>query len=168
MSIDFFFTKTRPVKSPTRGTAESAGIDFFVPDDFVETIVEPGSSILIPSGIKCAYPPGYALILFNKSGIATKYKLTSLACVCDSDYQGEVHISLINIGKETVTITPGMKIAQFILVPVSLAEPIEMKISKDPVTNEDHMWSKWSMMSSTRNSVESERGYGGFGSTGES
>lgn len=161
MSIDFFFTKTRPVKSPTRGTAESAGIDFFVPDDFVETIVEPGSSILIPSGIKCAYPPGYALILFNKSGIATKYKLTSLACVCDSDYQGEVHISLINIGQEMVTITPGMKIAQFILVPVSLAEPREIE-------DESNLWHKWSMQSMTRQGSESSRGEGGFGSTGES
>jgi len=167
MSTNFYFTKIRPVKSPQRGTPESAGIDFFIPDDFTETVVNPGSSTLIPSGIKCAYPPGHALILFNKSGIATKYKLTSLACVCDSDYQGEIHISLINVGQEPVTLSPGMKIAQFILVPISLAEPIEMKISKDPVTNEDHMWSEWSMMSSTRNSVESERGSGGFGSTGE-
>ena len=160
MSIDFFFTKTRPVKSPTRGTAESAGIDFFVPDDFEQVEVRPGSSVLIPSGIKCAYPPGYALILFNKSGIATKYKLTSLACVCDSDYQGEIHISLVNVGKDNVTISPGMKIAQFILVPISLAEPKE-------VTNEDHMWSQWSLMSPERGGMESERGSGGFGSTGE-
>lgn len=161
MSIDFFFTKVRPVKSPTRGTAESAGIDFFVPDDFEETIVDPGSSILIPSGIKCAYPPGHALILFNKSGIATKYKLTSLACVCDSDYQGEVHISLINIGKDPVTISPGMKIAQFILVPVALAEPKEL-------TTEDGLWDEWSGMSmKRRSSKSSDRGSGGFGSTGE-
>lgn len=159
MSIDFFFTKTRPVKSPTRGTAESAGIDFFVPEDFQETEVRPGSSILIPSGIKCAYPPGHALILFNKSGIATKYKLTSLACVCDSDYQGEIHISLINAGKDPVFIGPGMKIAQFILVPVSLAQPTE-------VDSEDLLWKEWSQMNG-RQQISSERGDGGFGSTGE-
>lgn len=160
MSIDFFFTKTRPVKSPTRGTAESAGIDFFVPDDFQETEIRPGTSILIPSGIKCAYPPEYALILFNKSGIATKYKLTSLACVCDSDYQGEIHISLINAGKDPVTISPGMKIAQFILVPVSLAEPKE-------VEGENDLWAKWSELSTMRSLNGSTRGEGGFGSTGE-
>jgi dUTP pyrophosphatase len=160
MSIDFFFTKVRPVKSPTRGTAESAGIDFFVPEDFNETEVRPGSSTLIPSGIKCAYPPGYALILFNKSGIATKYKLTSLACVCDSDYQGEIHISLINVGKDSVKITPGMKIAQFILVPVSLVEPKE-------IGTDDELWDLWSKMSVIRSSSESTRGDGGFGSTGE-
>jgi dUTP pyrophosphatase len=160
MSIDFFFTKVRPVKSPTRGTAESAGIDFFVPDDFNETEVRPGSSTLIPSGIKCAYPPGYALILFNKSGIATKYKLTSLACVCDSDYQGEIHISLINVGKDSVKITPGMKIAQFILVPISLVEPKE-------IGADDELWDLWSKMSVIRSSSESTRGDGGFGSTGE-
>lgn len=160
MSIDFFFTKTRPVKSPTRGTAESAGIDFFVPDDFQETEVRPGTSILIPSGIKCAYPPNHALILFNKSGIATKYKLTSLACVCDSDYQGEIHISLINAGKDPVTISPGMKIAQFILVPISLAEPVE-------IDSEEGLWDRWSSMSTMRPASESKRGTGGFGSTGE-
>lgn len=159
MSIDFFFTKTRPVKSPTRGTAESAGIDFFVPDDFQETTVRPGSSILIPSGIKCAYPPGYALILFNKSGIATKYNLTSLACVCDSDYQGEIHISLINVGKDPAVVTPGMKIAQFILVPISLVEPKELD-------DEGNLWQEWSSMSG-RSNGSSERGDGGFGSTGE-
>lgn len=160
MSIDFFFTKVRPVKSPTRGTAESAGIDFFVPEDFDEIEVRPGSSTLIPSGIKCAYPPGYALILFNKSGIATKYKLTSLACVCDSDYQGEIHISLINVGKDMVKISPGMKIAQFILVPVSLVEPKEIE-------TDDELWDLWSKMSTLRSSSESSRGDGGFGSTGE-
>ena len=160
MSIDFFFIKTRDVKSPIRGTAESAGIDFFVPEDFEQVEVRPGSSILIPSGIKCAYPPGYALILFNKSGIATKYKLTSLACVCDSDYQGEIHISLINAGKDIVTITPGMKIAQFILVPVSLVEPRELGSETD-------LWNSWSNMSTSRSSVASSRGEGGFGSTGE-
>jgi dUTP pyrophosphatase len=160
MSIDFFFTKVRPVKSPTRGTAESAGIDFFVPEDFDEIEVRPGSSTLIPSGIKCAYPPGYALILFNKSGIATKYKLTSLACVCDSDYQGEIHISLINVGKDMVKISPGMKIAQFILVPISLVEPRE-------IDSDDELWDLWSKMSTLRSSSESSRGDGGFGSTGE-
>ena len=157
MSIDFFFTKVRPVKSPTRGTAESAGIDFFVPDDFEPVEVLPGNSTLIPSGIKCAYPPGYALILFNKSGIATKYKLTSLACVCDSDYQGEIHISLINAGLDAVSITPGMKIAQFILVPVDLAIPRE-------VETEEVLWNSWESMGRGRSS---ERGEGGFGSTGE-
>jgi len=160
MSIDFFFVKTRQVKSPVRGTSESAGIDFFVPDDFEPVEVRPGSSILIPSGIKCAYPPGYALILFNKSGIATKYKLTSLACVCDSDYQGEIHISLINVGKDMVSINPGMKIAQFILVPISLAEPQELG-------SEEDLWSSWSSMSASRQTSESSRGEGGFGSTGE-
>jgi dUTP pyrophosphatase len=157
MSIDFFFTKVRPVKSPTRGTAESAGIDFFVPDDFEPVEVLPGNSTLIPSGIKCAYPPGYALILFNKSGIATKYKLTSLACVCDSDYQGEIHISLINAGLDAVSITPGMKIAQFILVPVDLAVPRE-------VETEEVLWNSWESMG---RGGSSERGEGGFGSTGE-
>jgi dUTP pyrophosphatase len=158
MSIDFFFIKTRPVKSPVRGTSESAGIDFFIPEDFEEVEVRPGSSVMIPSGIKCSYPPGYALILFNKSGIASKYKLTSLANVCDSDYHGEIHISLINVGKDVIKVSSGMKIAQFILVPVALAQPTE-------VENEETLWNHWN--NQRGGNASSERGEGGFGSTGE-
>jgi len=157
MSTDFFFTKTRPVKSPVRGTIESAGIDFFVPDDFPEARIDPGCSVKIPSGIKCAFDPGYALVLFNKSGIATKYKVIDLANVCDSDYQGEIHISLINVGTEPMTIVPGMKIAQFLLLPVSTPQPKEIE-------SEDELWSIWA---SNRTTSHSERGEGGFGSTGE-
>lgn len=158
MSTNFYFTKVRPVKSPVRGTKESAGIDFFVPEDFKTETVRPGSAIMIPSGIKCAYPPGYALILFNKSGISSKYKLTALANVCDSDYQGEIHISLINVGRDPVEVSAGMKIAQFILMPIELAEPTE-------VDNEESLWDLWRSSSESRN--VSQRGDGGFGSTGE-
>jgi dUTP pyrophosphatase len=157
MSTNFYFTRIRSVKPPTRGTEESAGLDFFVPDDFVTTVIRPGSAIMIPSGIKCAYPPGYALILFNKSGISSKYKLTALANVCDSDYQGEIHISLINVGTDLVEVSAGMKIAQFILMPIELATPIEIE-------SEQELWDKWSYAG--ERSV-SQRGDGGFGSTGE-
>ena len=110
--------KVRKVQTPSRGTSRSAGIDFFVPEDFPPTIIEPGSSVVIPSGIIANVPKGYALIAFNKSGIAVKRKLQVGACVVDEDYQGEIHINLGNIGNKPVGIAPNEKVVQFILIPV--------------------------------------------------
>jgi dUTP pyrophosphatase len=109
--------KVRPVKTPARGTPQSAGLDFFVPDG-VHFTVQPGSSALIPSGIKVSVPKGHALVAFNKSGIATKRGLIVGACVVDEDYQGEIHLHLMNVGQEPQEITAGDKITQFVLLPV--------------------------------------------------
>lgn len=158
------YTKTRDVKSPCRGTQLSAGIDFFVPNDWnsgTERIVRPGERILIPSGIKANVPSGHALIAFNKSGVATKTGLIIGACVVDEDYQGEIHLSLINTNTDrdvfaegsyvkldgSVAISPGEKLAQFILLPVNYAMPEE--------TDADELYAE-----------NTERGEGGFGSTG--
>lgn len=130
------YSKVRDVKSPERGTSKSAGIDFFVPEDFTRRSVGPGGDILIPSGIVAEIPEGYMLMGADKSGIATSRhaciqagrtpKENSLhsaiiigAKIVDEDYQGEIHIHLINVGREFITICAGQKIAQFILVPVS-------------------------------------------------
>jgi dUTP pyrophosphatase len=117
--------KTRDVRTPSRGTQFSAGIDFYVPYDQPQMFLEPSQSVLIPSGIKCDVPDNYALIAFNKSGIATKKQLIAGACVVDSDYTGEIHLHLINLSKTTVLIEPGEKILQFILIPVFLDEIVE-------------------------------------------
>ena len=146
-------TKVRDVKTPSRGTSGSAGIDFFIPNDIKtkninnKTFIAPNESILIPSGIIANIPHGYMLTAFNKSGIASKKKLLVGAQVCDEDYQGEIHINLHNVGKETVTIEPGEKIVQFILVPVLYEDIVE-------VANNE-------LFNST-----TERGTGGFGHTG--
>jgi dUTP pyrophosphatase len=141
------FAKTKNVKSPNRGTEQSAGIDFYVPFDFKETKVKPNESILIPSGIKVNVPTGHALIAFNKSGVAVKKNLVMGACVVDEDYQGEVHMHLINIGNETTLVSPGDKLAQFLLMPVNYATTFEV--------NENELYQ-----------TPSERGEGAFGSTG--
>lgn len=113
------FAKTRLVKSPQRGTAGSAGIDFFIPDSFEDVKLAPGERINIPSGIKVDVPEGFALIAFNKSGVAHKKGLIVGACVVDSDYQGEIHISLINTSLvEYQSLQAGDKIVQFLLMPV--------------------------------------------------
>ena len=89
-------TKIRDVKTPIRGTEGSAGIDFFVPEDFPKDLctIQPNERFFIPSGIKANVPDGFALIAFNKSGVALKKGLLVGASVVDSDYQGEIHLHL--------------------------------------------------------------------------
>ena len=137
--------KVKDVKTPSRGTSRSAGIDFYTPNDMEPILLGPGQDALIPTGIKAQVPSGYALIAFNKSGIATKNKLTKGAEVVDEDYQGEIHIHVFNSGKTTSMINPGQKLMQFLLIKMNY-EDIELVDSLD--------------------NVESERGEGGFGSTG--
>ena len=174
-NMELKILKVRDVKSPVRGTNEAAGIDFFVPEfneAFVKDLVEknkelslpvpsmiqdngmfmtifPNGRVLIPSGIKTWMTPGTALIAANKSGVATKKGLIFGAQVVDSDYAGEVHISVINTSNVPVTIKTGEKLIQFIHTPVLLTSPEEV----DEYTfNALH--------------DKSQRGDGGFGSTG--
>ncbi len=131
--------KIREVKTPDRGTLESAGIDFYIPHFTVEQttelnrdivaatikdlganiVIAPGGDKIIPSGIKAKFLPGHALIAFNKSGVSTKLGLTVGACVVDSDYQGEIMIHLINTTQKFVKLPLGKKIVQFVLVPIA-------------------------------------------------
>ena len=143
--------QTREVKVPQRANSGAdAGLDFFVPNDFPETILKPGQSVKIPAGIKCEVPAGYALIFFNKSGVAAKRSLIVGACVIDHGYSGEVHINMINVGDTDQTITPGEKIVQAILIPVITFETIT--VPEDELYRDIH--------------VAGARGAGGFGSTG--
>lgn len=146
MSIRFL--KVRDVKSPERGTKYSAGIDFFVPNDFAATVITPGMDILIPSGIKVGLPPGTMLMAADKSGIASSAKAKAKvgmeakdalpasaviigAKIIDEDYPGEVHIHLINAGRNAVVIRAGQKVAQFIVVPVLYDLPQEVKSEEE-------------------------------------
>jgi dUTP pyrophosphatase len=104
-----------------------------------------GDTVLIPSGIKVQVPEGHALIAMNKSGVATKLGLQVGACVVDEDYEGEVHIHLTKLNHGTTKLEPGMKIVQFLLMPVNYANVEEV---------------------AELESRNTERGTGGFGSTG--
>lgn len=141
------FTKIKDVKTPARGTSESAGIDFFVPNDHPETLLSPGKSVNIPSGIKMVLEPGTAGIFFNKSGVGVKGLIVG-ACVVDSDYRGEVHLNIHNISDVAQVIKPGQKITQMLIVPVNLDTVTEMS----PEDYEGYN--------------TTQRGSGGFGSTG--
>ena len=137
--------KTRDVKTPSRGTPGSVGIDFYIPEDFKPTKVWPGKDILIPSGVIARVPTGYGLVAMNKSGIATKQNLIYGAQLVDPDYTGEIHLHVINVGDKVVDILPGQKLLQFALIPVSF-EDVEVVEKLDD--------------------IKTERKDGGFGSTG--
>jgi dUTP pyrophosphatase len=137
--------KLRNVKTPNRGTEASAGIDFYVPEDFETTILKSGESVLIPSGIKAQVPRGYALIAFNKSGVSVKQGLSVGACCVDEDYEGEIHLHMINTSDRDQTIVTGQKLVQFILLPINYSNVEEV----------DELASR-----------NTQRGSGGFGSTG--
>tara|TARA_Y100000593_G_scaffold77717_1_gene144009 strand:- start:19373 stop:19816 length:444 start_codon:yes stop_codon:yes gene_type:complete len=143
--------KVRSVKTPTRGTIGSAGIDFYVPNDYPNNLctITPGERFFIPSGIKANVPEGHALIAMNKSGVALKKGLIVGACVVDSDYQGEIHLHLVNTGTREITIEPGEKLTQFLLIPVNHCSVEEV--------SETNLFEE-----------VSSRGAGGFGSTGVS
>ena len=140
--------KTRDVKTPTRGTINSAGIDFYVPNDHEPIVVQPGCACFIKSGIQAKVPTNHALIAFNKSGVSLKKRLAVGACVVDADYQGEIHLHLINVGIADAYINPGDKVVQFILLPI--------------LSNSVKVVEELADLYET----ETDRGTGGFGSTG--
>lgn len=107
--------------------------------------VAPGDIVKIPLGFACAIPAGYEGQVRPRSGLATKRGLTvpNAPGTVDADYRGEMFVALINLGKEPIEITQGMRIAQLIIAPVSHANIVEVD-SLD----------------------ETSRGSGGFGSTG--
>lgn len=174
------YSRVRDVKQPNRGTKVSAGIDLFLPTfdkkflkDFVEKnpcisslrkdsysylispneknpaiYLAPNERLMIPSGIKMDVHENTPIIAFNKSGIGVKKGIDILACVIDEDYTGEIHISIVNTSNFIVKIEEGEKIIQGLEVKVdysNLTEVSEKDLFKD---------------------FKSERGEGGFGSTG--
>lgn len=176
------FTKIRDVKSPSFACANDAGSDFYMPnktDEYmaclitrnktiknkalpsfviaiekdgkekIQIIVPPHSQVLIPSGIKVdILDKNTYLDVNNKSGVATKKHLIVGAHVVDAGYQGEVEFNLYNISDETVTINSGEKIVQMIHKP-------KINTVWEEISNEEY-----------DQIPSSDRGGGGFGSTG--
>lgn len=130
---------------PKRATAGSAGLDLCACIDEPLT-VKAGERAVIPSGIAIALESSEVVALvFARSGLAIKHgiSLSNSVGVIDSDYRGEICVGIINTSREDYTVNPGERIAQLVLAPVIPAEPVEVE-SLD----------------------ETERGAGGFGSTG--
>lgn len=111
-------------------------------------LLAPHARLLIPAGIKIEGNIEIASVFKNKSGISTKKGLDILACVIDEDYQGEVHISLVNTSPFIVGIQESEKITQLLEYKTQYSDLVEVPI--------EELYSE-----------ESERGEGGFGHTDE-
>ena len=141
------FKKLSPRASlPAYQTALAAGMDVAACLPEGESIViEPGTIRRIPTGLAMALPVGYEAQIRPRSGLASKHGLTlpNAPGTIDADYRGEILIPLINHGRESFTITHGLRIAQMVIAPVMQASVIEVDALD-----------------------ETERGDRGFGSTG--
>lgn len=134
-------------KMPAYATAGSAGLDLRAMLDEPLTLA-PGETKLIKTGLAIHLAdPGYAALILPRSGLGHKHGIVlgNLVGLIDSDYQGELMVSTWNRGKDSFTIEPMERIAQLVIVPVV---QMQMNIVED--------------------FQASDRGAGGFGSTGQS
>ena len=130
---------------PYYASAGAAAMDLHACLDEPVTIA-PGELVSIPTGIAIALPsPAYVALVFARSGLGVKHgiALSNGVGVIDSDYRGEIQVGLTNLSRTPYTISPADRIAQLAVVPVVRVDPV-------PVADLD----------------ETERGNGGFGSTG--
>lgn len=129
---------------PTYGTEHSAGADLYVCLE-QSVVIQPGKTEFLPTGLSIAVPNGYAGLIFARSSLGAKRGLApaNKVGVIDSDYRGPVMVALHNHGALPQTVEPGERVAQLLVVPV-LAPEMELVAELD----------------------ETDRGNGGFGSTG--
>ncbi len=131
-------------KEPIRGSDAAAGYDLYLAADFPVQIA-PHKTVKVSTGLSMEIPEGYWGAIFARSGLATKMGLRPANCtgVIDSDYRGPIIVAMHNDSDEPQCINPGERIAQFILMP-----QIEIAFEDSSTLS------------------ETERGSGGFGSTG--
>ena len=132
--------------TPRRGSADAAGYDLYAcPADGQSVTIAPHATAMIGTGLALAIPAGYFGGVFARSGLGIKkgIALSNGVGVIDSDYRGEVGMGLINLSDEPYTIQPGERIDQLAVMPVCLPNVEE-----------------------TDELGDTERGAGGFGSTG--
>lgn len=144
MKIDIKKLKENAI-IPTRGSSQAAGYDLYACID--KTIyIAPHTTVKIGTGLSIEIPEGYFGGLFARSGLATKkgLRLANSVGVCDSDYRGEYIIPIHNDTNEMMSIEPNERIAQLIVIPYLPVEFNEVDELSD-----------------------TERGSGGFGSTGQ-
>lgn len=128
---------------PTRAHASDAGLDLSC---IKEVVLHPGFRELVDTGLSIAIPAGYAGFVTPRSGLANKFGITvtNSPGIIDSSYRGPLKVILENTYTgELVKLPAGSRIAQLLIVPISLASPVEVEDLED-----------------------TDRGAGGFGSTG--
>ena len=129
------------VKAPGYANPGDAGMDFYAAEN---AVIKAGERKTVRTGIKMAIPPGYVGLIWDKSGLASKKGIKTMAGVIDAGYRGEVGIVLQNLGNEDFVVEKNMKIAQMLIQPVNNPELEEVKELD-----------------------ETKRGDGGFGSSGK-
>jgi dUTP pyrophosphatase len=136
------FKRLHPeARLPTRGSARAAGLDLYA----VERVtIPPGGRAAVRTGLAVAIPRGFYGRVAPRSGLAVHRGLDVLAGVIDADYRGEILCALVNLGAEAFEVEPGARVAQLVVEAIALPEPV------------------W-----TEDLEETERGAGGFGSTGQ-
>ena len=130
---------------PSYGSKSAAGADIYACTEGENIVIAPGETKMVHTGIALEIPEGYAGLVYARSGIATKRGLApaNKVGVIDSDYRGEIMVSLHNHSSDVQEITDGERIAQLVIAPYLAVE-----------------FSQVDELSDT------ERGSGGFGSTG--
>ncbi len=143
IKVNFKRLNERAIK-PTYGTEFSAGADLYACEGGAVTIAS-GETKLIHTGIALEIPEGYVGLIYARSGIATKRGLApaNKVGVIDSDYRGEIMVSLFNHSDKMQSIEDGERIAQLVIAPFLAVEYTE-----------------------TEELSQTVRGSGGFGSTG--
>lgn len=136
--------RARDLPIPHYQTAGSSGADLYAAVEEPLTLA-PGAHSLVPTGIRVAVPDGYEAQIRPRSGLAASHAvgMVNSPGTIDSDFRGEIHVILVNWGQEPFTIHRGDRIAQMVIVPVERVDWEEV----------EHL-------------PETERGEGGFGSTG--
>ena len=135
---------SKKVSLPKYETSGSSGMDLAANID-ANINIDPGKTAIIPTGLALSIPKGFEVQIRPRSGLAAKHKISVLNTpgTIDADYRGEIKIILINLGQETFKVEMGLRIAQMVVCPVVQAQLKEV----DDLN-------------------ETERGKGGFGSTG--
>ena len=128
---------------PQYATPASAGVDLRASE---ARVIPPGGRALVPTGLRIALPEGYEAQVRPRSGLALKHGITlpNSPGTIDADYRGEIGVILMNLGSEPFTVEPGDRIAQMVVAPVTRV-----------------VWREAEALDAT------ERGEGGFGSTGK-
>ena len=110
---------------PTRAYDGDAGLDLPSADALV---LAPGERAVVGTGLAVAVPDGHAGFVQPRSGLAAKHGITIVNApgLVDSGYRGEVKVVLLNTGDEPFEVEPGMRIAQFVVLPVAALEPVEV------------------------------------------
>ena len=131
---------------PAYETAGAAGMDLIAAvEEGSRLELSPGARKLVPTGLIFQLPEGYEGQVRPRSGLALRHGVTvaNAPGTVDSDYRGEVQVLLVNLGGENFTVTRGMRVAQFVVAPVVMADLVETDVINETI-----------------------RGAGGFGSTG--